>query len=67
MTVAELINILKKFPKDLPVAYGLYSEQVLLQSDKVRVAELSKPRPDGWIHDARPDKPTQKYVLFPGN
>jgi len=67
MTVAELITFLQTQPQDLSVAYKCYSEQVLLQADDIALADLCKPRPDGWIHNARKDMPTQQYLLFPGN
>ena len=67
MTVAELIAFLQTQPQDLPVAYRCCSEQVLLESDDIRIKEACKPREDGWIQDKRPDKETQTYLLFPGN
>lgn len=67
MTVKELIEFLQTKPQDLPVAYCLYSEQVMLEADHVVERELCYPRPDGWIQNRRPDMPTQKYLLFPGN
>jgi hypothetical protein len=67
MTVAELITFLQTQPQDLPVAYRRCSEQVLLQADEIEVADLCKPRPDGWIQNNRKDMPTQQYLLFPGN
>ena len=67
MTVAELITLLKKQPQDLQVVYELHSEQVLLEEGDIHIRDLCKPRPDGWVHDARPDKPTQKYLVLPGN
>lgn len=67
MTVAELIRHLNKFDPNLPVAYQVYSEQALLDADEVKLAELCEPRPDGWVQNYRPDKPTRLYVLFPGN
>jgi len=67
MTVADLIEFLKTQQQELPVAYRVFSEQSLMASAQVRVVPLCAPRPDGWIADARPDKPTQNYLLFPGN
>lgn len=67
MTVAEFIAWLQTQPQNLPVAYRLYSEQCLLESSEIQVAELCEPRPDGWIHNARPDKPKRWYLLLPGN
>lgn len=67
MTVAELITFLQTQPQDLPVAYRCCSEQCLIDPEEIVIAEKGLPRPDGWIHDIRPDKPTQTYLLFPGN
>lgn len=67
MTVNELIEHLHTFPKDLPVAYRLHSEQCLLDLEDIVVTELCEPRPDGWIQDKRPDMPSIKYLVFPGN
>ena len=67
MTVKELIEFLKTQPQDIQVACRMYSEYSLLEIDEIGVLNLCLPRPDGWIHDARPDKPTQSYLVFPGN
>jgi hypothetical protein len=67
MTVAELIALLQTKPQDLPVAYSLYSEQCLLKAGEIRIIRACEPRPDGWIQNNRPDKPTWEYLLLPGN
>lgn len=67
MTVAELIAYLQTQPQELQVAYRCYSEQVLLEAKEIEIAEKCQLRPDGWIQDKRPDKPTQTYLLLPGN
>lgn len=67
MTVKELIAFLQTQPQDMQVAYRCYSEQILLDCDDISIIEGCDPRGDGWIQDKRPDKPTQKYLLFPGN
>lgn len=67
MTVQELIKILKKYPKDLPVAYRQFSEQCLLEETDLQVEEFCEPRTDGWIQNKRPDMPSIKYLVFPGN
>lgn len=67
ITVAQLIAHLKTLPQEAPVAYGLHSEQCLMEMDQIDVVELGVARPDGWVHNVRPDKPTITYVLFPGN
>jgi hypothetical protein len=67
MTVKELIEFLQVMPHELQVAYRLHSEQCLLDKNDIWIQVKGEPRPDGWIHDARPDKPTQEYLMFPGN
>ena len=67
MTVEELIAFLQTQPQDLMCAYRCYSEQCLLTVDEIKIAEAGVARPDGWIENKRPDKSTQKYLLFPGN
>lgn len=67
MTVAELIEILKSKPQDIQVVYQCYSEMSLMRPEDICIAEASEPRPDGWVHDKRPDKPTRLYLAFPGN
>ena len=67
MTVAELIQFLQSQPQDLSVAIRMYSEYCLLDPKDIEIEELCEPRPDGWLQRKRPDKPTQPYLLFPGN
>ncbi len=67
MTVKDLIDLLKKYPKNLPVCYQRYSEYCLLEAGDIAELELCAPRPDGWVANARPDKPTQNYLVLPGN
>ena len=67
MTVADLIEFLKTQPQDLTVAYAMCSEYDTLQQKDISVMVLREARADGWIHNARPDKPTQQYLVFPGN
>lgn len=67
MTVAELISFLQTQPQGLQVAYRCYSEQCLLEATEIKVVEECEPRPDGWIENRRDDKPTRKYLMFPGN
>jgi hypothetical protein len=67
MTVAELIEFLKTQPQDLPVAFKIYSENSLMDVGQIEVEELGMPRNDGWVPNKRPDKPSQKYLVFPGN
>jgi hypothetical protein len=67
MTVSELIEFLKTQPQDLPVAYAIYSEYALLESEDIVVRGLCLPREDGWVASKRPDRPSQQYLVFPGN
>ena len=67
MTIAEFITFLKTQPQDLQVAYCCYSEQLLLEIEDIKIVELCEPRADGWVQSQRPDKPTQPYLLLPGN
>lgn len=67
MTVDELIAYLQQQPQTLQVAYRCCSEQCLLEAADITIAEKCEPRPDGWIQNKRADKPTQTYLLLPGN
>jgi hypothetical protein len=64
MNVADLIKLLKTYPKDLPVIKNQWSEYLLLEESDVEIAEACEEREDGWIHRARPDKPSKKYLLI---
>ena len=67
MTVSEFIKYLRKQPAHAQVAYRMYSEQCLLDTSDIVLENLCPPRPDGWVQNARPDKPTELYLLLPGN
>jgi hypothetical protein len=67
LTVVELIDYLWKLPPNMPIAYRLHSEQILLQLEDIEITPLCLPRNDGWVQNERPDMPTQNYLLFPGN
>lgn len=67
MRVKDLIAYLQTQPEDMQVAFKLYSEQCLLELEHLKVEELCEPRSDGWIQDKRSDKPSQIYLVFPGN
>jgi hypothetical protein len=67
MIVSELIQFLQTFPQDLPVAYDLHSEQCLMEPGDIEIRDLCLPREDGWVANPRPDKPSQTYLVFPGN
>jgi hypothetical protein len=67
MTVRELIKYLLTLDQDMIVAHRMFSEQCELNIDEIAVVDLCYPRSDGWIQNARPDMPTRKYLLLPGN
>jgi len=67
LTVGTLKKILDQHPDDMYIVYGCRSEQVLMMSDQVNTADLGQARNDNWVHNYRPDKPTQEYLVFPGN
>jgi len=67
MTVADLIEFLKTQPQDLPVAYCQYSDYTALKAEYIGVEQLQIARIDGYVGEARPDKPTQPWLVFPGN
>ncbi len=67
VTVSDLIKHLSALPQDLPVAYQCYSEWCLLSLDELSIEKGQLARPDGWVHSPRSDKPSQDYLIFPGN
>lgn len=67
MTVSELIAVLRTHPPDMKVVYQCYSEQCLLEAEAITVEDLCHPRADGWVQDKRPDMPTERYLVLPGN
>lgn len=67
MTVAELIEFLKTQPQDAPVAYCEYSYYSAMKPEDISMMELQVARIDGYVGDRRPDKPTQQWLVFPGN
>jgi hypothetical protein len=67
MTVDDLVKYLQTLQADMLIAYQCYSEQCLMRADEIKVTDLCEPRADGWIQNERPDMPTRRYLLFPGN
>ncbi len=65
MTVSEFISFLQTQPQHLQVACRTHSEQCLLDVADIIIVALCAPRDDGWIHNRRPDKPTQDYLFLP--
>lgn len=67
MKVKELIEILQTKDPEMLVLYECFSERTLMYPTDIYEVYSCKPRPDGWVQNERPDKPTQKYLCFPGN
>ena len=67
MTIGELREYLKRFDQNLQVVYEVFSEQCILKSDEISVAYHCEPRLDGWVQNYRKDKPSQQYLVLPGN
>lgn len=67
MIVKELIEYLQKQDQHALVAYKFCSDWALLEARDIDTCEACEPRADGYIQAKRPDKPTMKYLLFPGN
>ena len=67
LTVKELIELLQTYPQDILVARELFSEKVLVEEGNFCIEEHCPPRNDGWVHEKRPDRPTQKYLVIAGN
>lgn len=65
MTVKDLITELMEYDLDTPVCYKQWSEHCLLDEGQLELRNFCEPRDDGWIHDFRPDKATQPYVVLP--
>lgn len=62
MTVKELIAFLQTKPQDLEVVSDRYSENCLIEQSEITIQELGLARPDGWVADFRPDKPSKSYL-----
>ena len=67
MRVKDLITLLQKHDQELLVCYRRHSEYCLLEPDDICIQDLQPPRNDGWVHDERPDKPVETYLVLPGN
>lgn len=65
ITVKDLIKYLQTQPSDLPVCYDIHSEHCLLEYNDIMILELCEARPDGWVHDKRPDKSSRPYLVLP--
>lgn len=64
MQVKDLIESLLQYPQDLIVIVPESTEYCVLEKSEVRITEARLLRKDGWVANARPDKPTQKYVTI---
>lgn len=67
MKVSELIEFLKAQQQDLDVIYRCCSEACMLEACDIYIGEQCEPRPDGWVANKRPDKPSRTYLILPGN
>lgn len=64
MTVAELIEELKKYPQDLQVILDQFSDYITIDKNNITVTNQCVPRPDGVIQASRPDKSIQPYLYI---
>lgn len=64
MKVKELIEILKLQDQELPVVYSKWSEYIIFDGSSIEEANLQPARPDGWVHYARDDKQTVRYLVL---
>lgn len=64
MKVKDLIAQLQTYDPEMLVISSLHSEYILLSDLSVDLGKAQPPRPDGWVHRARPDKPTQDYIII---
>lgn len=67
ITVAQLIEHLQTLDQSLPVCFKQFSDLSELELTYIEVMELQFPRGDGYVGRKRPDRPAQKWVVFPGN
>ena len=67
LTVGTLKQLLKKYDNDIKIAFSQHSEYVVMEEDDIATQMACAPRPDGWVQRKRPDKPTEEYLVFPGN
>lgn len=67
MKVKDLIVHLQAQDQEMLVAYCFCSDQKLMHVEEISIIEAGEPRNDDYIHAKRFDKPSQKYLLFPGN
>jgi hypothetical protein len=67
ITVAQLITHLQTLPQDALVGQVKFSEFQIVTLNEFNLMNLCPPRPDGWIHDSRPDIPTIQYLIISGN
>ena len=64
MKLRELIQHLQTFDPDLDVVYRKWSEYKLVDPAGIEIVKACYPREDGWVHDERPDKPSQQYLCI---
>lgn len=66
VTVAELIEHLKKFDPSLPVCYETHSGHALLELWQVDPLQAGEADPGGWIGYRQDATPAVCYLSFPG-
>lgn len=64
MKVKDLIAKLGEFDPELDVVYPLHSEQCIADPEDVQIIIACPARPDGWVQNKRPDKPSQNYLCI---
>jgi hypothetical protein len=64
MNVRQLVAFLQTQNQDMPVATQLYSEYCVLETGHINIRELCEARPDGWVHNKRPDEIAIPYLVI---
>lgn len=67
MTVGELIKYLETFDPALPCCFQQHSDWTELETFHITVEDLQSHRGDGYVGSRRPDRPSVKWLTFPGN
>lgn len=64
LKVRDVIEMLKSYDQDMPVALSLYSEYVLFSPRNVSIVRACEPRSDGWVQRRRPDLLETTYLVL---
>lgn len=67
MVVIELIELLKKYPCDMPIAYGSANAASLLAPGHIKVVTASQPNMNGSIRKVVTRQWAHTYLMFPGD